>query len=224
MDLWSPSARTSSSTSRASRRRQGLPGELDGDARQRRGPGPRKSVNPDAVGQPAGRVPVWSSGRGRQERGAELLPRAADLTTRWPSAQLEVREDQRHLADQRPDLGPEIDHEEALQVNPPVQVKAGTAEVWNLESTSGGWDHPVHITSRRDRDQNNGGNIGGRRATAATCTRWRATSWRCTCASATSPTASSSTRHQERRRPLRHALPQPLHEEHSMMATFTVVP
>jgi FtsP/CotA-like multicopper oxidase with cupredoxin domain len=40
---------------------------------------------------------------------------------------------------------PEIDHDPAYVDNPLVQVKRDTAEIWQLESSSGGWNHPVHI-------------------------------------------------------------------------------
>jgi FtsP/CotA-like multicopper oxidase with cupredoxin domain len=40
---------------------------------------------------------------------------------------------------------PEIDHDPAYVDNPLVQVKRNTAEIWQLGSPSGGWDHPVHI-------------------------------------------------------------------------------
>jgi FtsP/CotA-like multicopper oxidase with cupredoxin domain len=40
---------------------------------------------------------------------------------------------------------PDIDHAPEFIANPPHQVKRDTAEVWVLESSSGGWDHPMHI-------------------------------------------------------------------------------
>lgn len=55
---------------------------------------------------------------------------------------------------------PEIDHDPANVGNPLVQVKANTAEIWTFESTSGGWDHPVHVHFEEGiAIKNNGSNI-----------------------------------------------------------------
>ena len=41
---------------------------------------------------------------------------------------------------------PDLDHDNAEQgIAPRYVVTSGTAEIWTLESTSGGWDHPLHI-------------------------------------------------------------------------------
>jgi FtsP/CotA-like multicopper oxidase with cupredoxin domain len=41
---------------------------------------------------------------------------------------------------------PDLDHDNAEQGIPPLYVvESGTAELWTLESSSGGWDHPLHI-------------------------------------------------------------------------------
>jgi FtsP/CotA-like multicopper oxidase with cupredoxin domain len=41
---------------------------------------------------------------------------------------------------------PDLDHENAAQgLPPPNVVTSGTAELWTLDSSSGGWDHPMHI-------------------------------------------------------------------------------
>ena len=38
----------------------------------------------------------------------------------------------------------EQDHSPAFLSNPTYQIKRNTAEVWTLENSSGGWEHPVH--------------------------------------------------------------------------------
>ena len=40
---------------------------------------------------------------------------------------------------------PEVDHADAAIAGPPNQVTRDTAEIWTLDSSSGGWDHPMHI-------------------------------------------------------------------------------
>ena len=40
---------------------------------------------------------------------------------------------------------PQQDHSTSFLNNPPYQVKRNTAEVWVLENSSGGWEHPVHV-------------------------------------------------------------------------------
>jgi FtsP/CotA-like multicopper oxidase with cupredoxin domain len=40
---------------------------------------------------------------------------------------------------------PEVDHLDAIVNNPQNAVKKGTAEIWTFDSSSGGWDHPVHV-------------------------------------------------------------------------------
>ena len=40
---------------------------------------------------------------------------------------------------------PDLDHSPEFMANPPVQIKRNTAEIWELDSSSHGWDHPVHI-------------------------------------------------------------------------------
>lgn len=40
----------------------------------------------------------------------------------------------------------DADHEDAKNGIPPLyQVKRDTAEIWTMDSSSGGWDHPMHI-------------------------------------------------------------------------------
>jgi FtsP/CotA-like multicopper oxidase with cupredoxin domain len=39
----------------------------------------------------------------------------------------------------------EADHNPKLLANPEVQIQRNTAELWTLESSSGGWHHPIHI-------------------------------------------------------------------------------
>jgi FtsP/CotA-like multicopper oxidase with cupredoxin domain len=40
---------------------------------------------------------------------------------------------------------PDADHTPELVANPVNKVKQNTAEIWTLKSTSGGWEHPLHI-------------------------------------------------------------------------------
>ncbi|HEX2528775.1 MAG TPA: hypothetical protein VHL31_21095 [Geminicoccus sp.] len=40
---------------------------------------------------------------------------------------------------------PDIDHSPEFMMNPPNQVRRNSAEIWRIRSTSGGWDHPMHI-------------------------------------------------------------------------------
>ena len=41
---------------------------------------------------------------------------------------------------------PDLDHDNAARgIGPPYVVAKDGAELWTLESTSGGWDHPLHI-------------------------------------------------------------------------------
>jgi FtsP/CotA-like multicopper oxidase with cupredoxin domain len=40
---------------------------------------------------------------------------------------------------------PDIDHSPEFLANPPDKVRRNTAEIWKIRSTSGGWDHPMHI-------------------------------------------------------------------------------
>lgn len=40
---------------------------------------------------------------------------------------------------------PDIDHTDAAIANPTNVVRRNSAEIWTLDSTSGGWDHPMHI-------------------------------------------------------------------------------
>ena len=40
---------------------------------------------------------------------------------------------------------PDADHEPEAIAHPPHQVKRDSAEIWTLDSSSGGWDHPMHI-------------------------------------------------------------------------------
>uniref|UniRef100_UPI00135C5CAB multicopper oxidase family protein n=2 Tax=Geminicoccus TaxID=489140 RepID=UPI00135C5CAB len=40
---------------------------------------------------------------------------------------------------------PDIDHSPEFLMNPPNQVRRNSAEIWKIRSTSGGWDHPMHI-------------------------------------------------------------------------------
>lgn len=48
-----------------------------------------------------------------------------------------------HINDQFWD--PDIDHSPEFMANPPNQVRRNSAEIWKFRSTSGGWDHPMHI-------------------------------------------------------------------------------
>jgi FtsP/CotA-like multicopper oxidase with cupredoxin domain len=40
---------------------------------------------------------------------------------------------------------PDIDHSPEFLANPPEKVRRNTAEIWRFRSTSGGWDHPIHV-------------------------------------------------------------------------------
>jgi FtsP/CotA-like multicopper oxidase with cupredoxin domain len=40
---------------------------------------------------------------------------------------------------------PDIDHSPEFLLNPPDKVRRNTAEIWRFRSTSGGWDHPIHV-------------------------------------------------------------------------------
>ncbi|MFO1072506.1 MAG: multicopper oxidase domain-containing protein [Geminicoccaceae bacterium] len=40
---------------------------------------------------------------------------------------------------------PDFDHTSQAIANPLNQVKRDSAEIWTLDSSSGGWDHPMHI-------------------------------------------------------------------------------
>jgi FtsP/CotA-like multicopper oxidase with cupredoxin domain len=40
---------------------------------------------------------------------------------------------------------PDIDHSPEFMLNPTNKVRRNSAEVWKIRSTSGGWDHPMHI-------------------------------------------------------------------------------
>ncbi len=40
---------------------------------------------------------------------------------------------------------PDIDHSPEFLANPPDKVRRNTAEIWKFRSTSGGWDHPMHV-------------------------------------------------------------------------------
>ncbi|HWL68813.1 MAG TPA: multicopper oxidase domain-containing protein [Geminicoccus sp.] len=40
---------------------------------------------------------------------------------------------------------PDIDHAPEFLLNPPDKVRRNSAEIWRFRSTSGGWDHPIHV-------------------------------------------------------------------------------
>ena len=40
---------------------------------------------------------------------------------------------------------PDLDHTPAALANPANQVRRNTAEIWVMEKSAGGWDHPIHI-------------------------------------------------------------------------------
>ena len=40
---------------------------------------------------------------------------------------------------------PDIDHSPEFLANPPDKVRRNSAEIWKFRSTSGGWDHPIHV-------------------------------------------------------------------------------
>ena len=121
---------------------------------------------------------------------------------------------------------PEIDHEPDHVANPKVQVKANTAEIWTLESTSGGWDHPVHIHFEEGiAIKNNGSNIGA-------ASRYRSDIHRMAgnklevymrFRDFPDPRFYNQGPKGDIGRYVMHCH-NTLHEDHSMMATFTVVP
>jgi FtsP/CotA-like multicopper oxidase with cupredoxin domain len=115
---------------------------------------------------------------------------------------------------------PEIDHQDAVINNPRNAVKKGTAEIWTFESNSGGWDHPVHVhheeglilNQRSPRTRNDVYRMGDNGSDELrVLMRFRDfphKHWR------DDPTAGRYVMHC-------HNLP---HEDHSMMATWNVVP
>lgn len=121
---------------------------------------------------------------------------------------------------------PEIDHDPDNVANPKVEVKSNTAEIWTLESTSGGWDHPVHIHFEEGiAIKNNGSNIGA-------ASRYRSDVHRMAgnklevymrFRDFPDPKFYTSGPKGDIGRYVMHCH-NTLHEDHSMMATFTVVP
>jgi len=121
---------------------------------------------------------------------------------------------------------PEIDHDPAYVDNPLVQVKANTAEIWTLESNSGGWDHPVHVHFEEGiAIKNNGSNIGA-------ASRYRSDVHRMAgnklevymrFRDFPDPKFYGTGPKGDIGRYVMHCH-NTLHEDHSMMATFTVVP
>ena len=56
-----------------------------------------------------------------------------------------VRPQERHVDINGKLWDPDIDHSPEFLANPPDKVRRNTAEIWTFRSTSGGWDHPIHV-------------------------------------------------------------------------------
>lgn len=121
---------------------------------------------------------------------------------------------------------PDIDHDPANVDNPLVQVKANTAEIWTLESTSGGWDHPVHIHFEEGiAIKNNGSNIGQASRFRSDIHRMAGNKLEVYMRFRDFPDPKFYTQGPKGDigRYVMHCH-NTLHEDHAMMATFTVVP
>ena len=107
-----------------------------------------------------------------------------------------------------------------------MQVKANTAEVWTLESSSGGWDHPVHIHFEEGiAIKNNGSNIGQAARYRSDVHKMAGNKLEVFMRFRDFPEARMVPDHTKSDvgRYVMHCH-NTLHEDHSMMATFTVVP
>jgi FtsP/CotA-like multicopper oxidase with cupredoxin domain len=121
---------------------------------------------------------------------------------------------------------PEIDHDPANLGNPLVQVKANTAEIWTFESNSGGWDHPVHVHFEEGiAIKNNGSNIGAASRVRTDVHRMAGNKLEVYMQFRDFPDPKFYGRGPKGDigRYVIHCH-NTLHEDHSMMATFTVVP
>jgi FtsP/CotA-like multicopper oxidase with cupredoxin domain len=138
------------------------------------------------------------------------------------SNRLKMRSDGRG-ADRASLLNP--DHAASRLLNPVNQVRRNTAEIWNLVSNGGGWEHPIHIHFEEGRMlSDNGGRVpaeqDGRLDVYRLVGNGRVRLFM-RLRDCPDPTAPSYHRGKSGRYVLH--CHNTVHEDHAMMATFTIV-
>ena len=119
---------------------------------------------------------------------------------------------------------PDFDHQDRFLDNPINTVRRNTSEVWVLESTSNGWDHPLHVHFEEGiAFRQNGTNIPAQRRFRTDVHRLRNVKLEVFMQFRDFPDPEFSGRRGDVGRYVLHCHNM-LHEDHAMMATWNIVP
>ena len=126
---------------------------------------------------------------------------------------------------------PDIDHDNAALNISPNEVTRDTAELWVLDSSQGGWDHPLHIHFEEGQIIRTNGiavpagqALPHRHLSAGQSVHELILRFRDFPLDGYQPLQRPGPRDQRRPRPLRHALPQCGARGHAMMTTWSIRP